>query len=333
MKIGRFLISLLSLTLVLSMLCACNNDKTDSEETADTYYTVTFNSNGGTPIEPKKVKKNAQLDEPPTPEREGYIFEGWYNKNQQWVFSFGITEDMTLDARWLSPESLFDHTPSEDGETTVITNLKRKTEEIRLPTVMGGYHVTGIGEEVFANISGEEVYKIILPESITHIEEKAFYNCTDVEISVEGELSYIGEKAFYGCNLLTSVKLGAIEAIAPEAFTSSGLVSISLPDSVKLIDENAFDNCLSLKTVFMHDSIESIGDSAFYDTGIVTVFFFGSDETVYELIENRTENRNNAIKDAKIYIYSEASPTEETEFDGFFYFDENGKTRIWRTEE
>ena len=333
LKINKFLICILSLALALSMLAACDKNTVDGEETADVYYTVTFNSNGGTHVEPKKVKKNDTVDEPPTPERDGYIFDGWYHGNRHWLFSFGVTEDMTLEAHWLSPENMFDHTPSEDGETTVITKLKRKTDEIRLPEIMGGYHVTGIGDEVFSNISSEEVSKIIVPESITYIGERAFCNSADVEIVVEGELSYVGEKAFYGCNGLTSVTLGDVDIIAPEAFASSGITSIGLPETVKSIDENAFDNCRALKTVFMHDSIESIGDSAFYDTGIVTVFFFGTDKTVSELLEDRTYNRNDAIIDAKIYLYSEVAPTDETEFDGFFYFDENEKTRIWRMEE
>ncbi|MBQ8849932.1 MAG: leucine-rich repeat protein [Clostridia bacterium] len=330
MKLSKIFILLLSLTLVLSALSACNGDKQDGEDSANVYYTVTFNSNGGTAIEPKLVQHGGYVDEPPTPEKDGFIFDGWYDGARKWAFSFSVDKDMTLTAHWVSSENMFAHTPTGDGETTVITKLKQNAEDIRIPTVIGGYRVTAIADSVFANLSSENVYKIVLPESVTTVGNESFYNCADIEIVVEGTLSSVGEKAFYGCNALTSVTLGGgIETIALEAFASSGLTSITLPESVRMIDENAFENCASLKTVFAYDSIETIGDSAFFEAGIVTVYFYGTDENIINILDTKTEPQNESFSEAKIYLYSETEPAEETEFKGFFYFDDNGKTRIW----
>lgn len=330
MKIRRSLICLLSLLLVLSFFTACNKDGNDTEGSADVFYTVRFNSNGGTPVEDKLVKQGGSVDEPPIPVRDGFVFDGWYDGNRQWSFSFSVDKDMTLTAKWVSSESMFEHTPAEDGKTTVITKLKKEAEEIRLPTVVGGYRVVAIGDRVFSSLNAETVFRVVVPESITSVGEEAFFNSAGVEIIIEGELSFVGEKAFHGCDGLKTVKLGGgIANIGFEAFASSGLESIDLPESLKTVDESAFDNCTSLETVFIRDSIEMIGDSAFFDTAVEVIFFYGTDDTVNDTLINKIKTRNDVLKDARIYLYSETEPTVETEFDGFFYFDKNGSTRIW----
>ena len=330
MKASRIVILLLSLALCLSLFTACKDEDQEGEQSGDVYYTVTFNTNGGGDIEPKLVKKGSSVDEPPTPSRDGYIFDGWYDGSRLWTFSFSVDKDMTLTARWISADSMFEHTPAEDGETTVITKLKERTEEIRLPTYMGGYRVTSIADGVFSNLSSEDVYKIVIPDGISVIGNEAFMGCSDIEIVVEGELSSVGEKAFYGCNGLTSVKLGGgIETVTAEAFVGSGLTSITIPSTVKVVDENAFSECVAMKTLFLYDTIETINDSAFYDTAIAAVYFYGTDAGVAAVLDERVFARNDVILDAKQYIYSETEPVGETELDGFWYFNEHGQTRIW----
>lgn len=330
MKASRIVILLLSLALCLSLFTACKDKEQEGEQTDEVYYTVTFNTNGGGEIEPKLVKKGSSVDEPPTPERDGYIFDGWYDGSREWVFSFSVNNDMTLTARWISADSMFEHNPAEDGETTVITKLKQRTEEIRLPTYMGGYKVAAIADGVFSHLSSEDVYTIVVPECITVIGNEAFMSCTDIEIIIEGELSYVGEKAFYGCNGLKSVKLGGgMETVTAEAFVGAGLTSIALPSTVKVVDENAFSECEAMKTLFVCDTIEAINDSAFHGTGIIAVYFYGTDEGVAKVLDEKIFARNDVILDAKQYIYSETEPAGETELDGFWYFNENGQTRIW----
>jgi len=70
-----------------------------------TGFTVTYDSVGGSDIEPvKDVKYGDYLTEPDNPQREGYSFEGWYrdkNLNYRWDFdSDTVTESMTLYASW-----------------------------------------------------------------------------------------------------------------------------------------------------------------------------------------------------------------------------------------
>ena len=63
------------------------------------YYTVTFNSNGGTNVDNQRIKEGLTAYSP-YPERSGYTFNGWYNGNSKFDFNTPITSDLNLTASW-----------------------------------------------------------------------------------------------------------------------------------------------------------------------------------------------------------------------------------------
>ena len=66
-------------------------------------YTVTFESNGGSPVPEQTVKENETAEKPEDPTREGYSFNGWYLDESCTVsfdFTTPITADVTLYAKW-----------------------------------------------------------------------------------------------------------------------------------------------------------------------------------------------------------------------------------------
>lgn len=69
-----------------------------------TEYTVTFNVDGGTVVDPITVYENEQILEPTAPTKDGFTFAGWYKEDTLVnVFDFGtevITGDITLYAKW-----------------------------------------------------------------------------------------------------------------------------------------------------------------------------------------------------------------------------------------
>ena len=84
-----------------------------------TYYTVSFDLNGGSGSIPKQWFVNidtAQALEPAAPTREGYEFAGWYNGDTKYDFTQNVTEDITLTAKWENPEAPV-ITGLEDGKT------------------------------------------------------------------------------------------------------------------------------------------------------------------------------------------------------------------------
>ena len=70
--------------------------------------TVSFDSNGGTPVADQIVQFGEKLQEPEPPEREGYVFAGWYKDiylKEKWDFeSDTVQGNMRLYAKWEQAE-------------------------------------------------------------------------------------------------------------------------------------------------------------------------------------------------------------------------------------
>ncbi len=93
-----------------------------TEEVGTTRYDVTFDSMGGTEVEPQNIVEYGYASEPePAPTRDGYRFMGWYTErtyNNQFNFQTArITGDITLYARWARLYTIYFY--SDDGVTLV----------------------------------------------------------------------------------------------------------------------------------------------------------------------------------------------------------------------
>lgn len=116
------------------------------------------------------------------------------------------------------------------------------SEVVEIPGTYLGYPVIKIAEAVFHR-SGAK--KIIVPDSVTEIGDRAFslsYDLEVVEIGVESELRVIGEKAFYECNSLESVSLpDGVTEIGAEAFVGTSVTELNITDSLVKLGKNACD--------------------------------------------------------------------------------------------
>jgi len=61
---------------------------------------VTFDTDGGSVVEKQTIKKGEKIEEPETPTKEGYTFDGWYYNDEKFDFSKKVDSDITLEARW-----------------------------------------------------------------------------------------------------------------------------------------------------------------------------------------------------------------------------------------
>ncbi len=97
-------------------------------------------------------------------------------------------------------------------------------------------------------LSGQNKMKYTLLDDNTY-EVSGIGHCTDREIIIPSEykglpVSKIGYEAFEDCR---------------------SFVSVTIPSSVKIIEESAFSKCKNLETVVIGNSVKSIGSLAFYD--------------------------------------------------------------------
>lgn len=67
-------------------------------------YKITFQTNGGSAIEPQYVKFGRLVTKPADdPTRTGYLFDGWYLNSEPFPFnSYQVYDDLTLQAHWKS---------------------------------------------------------------------------------------------------------------------------------------------------------------------------------------------------------------------------------------
>ena len=112
-----------------------------------------------------------------------------------------------------------------------------------------------------------------LPESLQTIGEYSFSNCAGLSsINIPASVSHIGNKAFFGCNNVTKLKVycknikdwfsginssvneiiigETVDTISAYAFNGfSRITEISIPQSVKFINESIFANCENLSII------------------------------------------------------------------------------------
>ena len=120
----------------------------------------------------------------------------------------------------------------------------------------------------------DKATSVTIPDSVTSIEERAFYGCTSLtSITIPDSVTEIGVYAFSYCTSLTSVTIGnGVTSIGERAFYEcTSLTSITIPDSVTSIEDYAFFHCDSLT-----DTYVNITDLAAYATGNRTYLFPGA---------------------------------------------------------
>ena len=117
---------------------------------------------------------------------------------------------------------------------------------------------------------------ISLPESLQILGDEVFRDCSSLEsITIPNSVTKVGRGVFYGCNALKSVQLSNNITSLLSTYDSSyndygffencsSLTSITLPDSLKTIGEEAFVSCSSLKDITFGYNIPQIDDYAFW---------------------------------------------------------------------
>ncbi len=128
---------------------------------------------------------------------------------------------------------------------------------------------------------GKEVIEI--PDGTKCINDSAFSNCTSViSVIMPDTIEHIGNYAFYGCHNLKEIRFSeSLKTIGESAFEGCESVEqVIIPDSTQEISEKAFRSCISLKKAVLGKSLNTIAKTAFTDSPI-TELHLNSDVNTY----------------------------------------------------
>ena len=95
------------------------------------FYTVSFETSGGTEYEPVSVEEDSLLSAPADPVRNGYSFAGW-------AYDFGtpVTDDLTVSANWMATEYVVNYelNGGVNAESNPATYTVEDTITLAVPT-------------------------------------------------------------------------------------------------------------------------------------------------------------------------------------------------------
>lgn len=144
-----------------------------------------------------------------------------------------------------------------------------------------------IGERMFTS---RGLQTILLPKSVTSIDDRAFSSCHSLNkvVIYENSVKTIGMAAFEYCSSLADIVLPeGVTTIARSAFENctnlkniiipnkvtsieertfadcSSLVDVTLPSTMTTLEYGAFENCTSLRSVTIPNSVNTV-DAPFY---------------------------------------------------------------------
>ena len=138
-----------------------------------------------------------------------------------------------------------------------------------------------------------------IPKSVTYIRNEAFSGCSNLtSITIPNSVKSIGDWAFSGCSNLTAINVdsgnthyssidGVLYNYAQDTLIQCPKIksSITIPNSVTYIRNEAFSGCSNLTSVSIPNSVKSIGERAFSDCSNLTAINVDSGNTHYSSID------------------------------------------------
>ena len=211
--------------------------------------TVSFDSNGGTPVETQTVEYNTPVSKPEDPTRDGFTFDGWYldyGLERPWDFDRKVTSSLTLYAKWTEDTSDDSHSASSssgsssyrarasvrgDGSVELSSNRPRVGQTVTVSIVPGeGMYlaqiqaVTTDGKAVALTKVSENRYTFVQPRGAVTV------SATFLPLSGGEETHFfdVEPSAWYAEAVRFVVEQGIMQGIGGGLFDPSGVMNRSM---------------------------------------------------------------------------------------------------------
>lgn len=155
---------------------------------------------------------------------------------------------------------------------------------VRLNGVSIPSTVSSIAEGAF--LGCDALSQVTIPNGLSIIGAGAFYECSTLtNITIGAGVTNIGDAAFFNCTSLTRITVDVVNQIYSSedgvlfdknrttllTYPEAKLGSYTIPSTVTSIRSYAFRFCTGLTSISIPNSVTSIGDSAFANSGLTSI--------------------------------------------------------------
>ena len=173
-----------------------------------TKYTLTYESNGGTEYKKETYNRNTTVDIDKKPEKEGYVFEGWYEDEEltKYVEEVMMTQNITVYAKWVE----------DNGGAG------------------NGYDTPGSlnGEDHFAYVVGYPDGTVRPNDNISRAEVTAIFfrllkpdEIRDKNLTTENSFNDVNVGDWHNASISTMAKLGIVKGRYADSFVPDAFIT------------------------------------------------------------------------------------------------------------
>ena len=114
----------------------------------------------------------------------------------------------------------------------------------------------------------KKLTSVVLPKSIKSLTSRSFHGCTSLE-AIKGEGVELIDDSFGNCSSLTTIDMPNLKVIEDYAFANcTSLKSMKLPQGLIMLGnsdyDGVFENCSNLESITLPATLQSIGGNSYY---------------------------------------------------------------------
>jgi hypothetical protein len=168
------------------------------------------------------------------------------------------------------------------------------------------YQVTRIGGNAFSYC--ENVTSVSIPNSVTSIGSYAFASTGLTQITIPASVTSISDHVVFNCSKLVSITVASGNTVYDSRNNCNAIIETAtntllsackttvIPQTVTVIDDNAFASISDLTSVTIPNGVTTIGENAFYGcTGLTSVIIPNSVTIIRDNAFRNCSNLSNLV--------------------------------------